>query len=190
MKLKYSDKVQKVEDLNTKIKETEKSNREKDEVIGDLSDIFNNILEEFEFPKLSNAFIDVNKYLPHVRNRQYDELGSLGAVTLITTAYYLSILLLGTTKEYNHLGLLIIDSPQSNLGASSNEDDDLFKDEKIYQSVVRYLVSLSEEYEDEFQILVVNNGYPNFLDSKYIIKEFDGNGTRELPYGLIDDIKS
>ncbi|QEK12336.1 AAA family ATPase [Crassaminicella thermophila] len=188
LKIEYSDKNETIKAINNKIKDMEDNKKDKNEVINELSELFSNILSEFKFPKLSNAYIDSRKYLPYVRDRLYSDLGSLGAVTLITVAYYLAILILGIQNDNNHLGVLMIDSPRSNLGASSNDSDELFKDEEIFNSVVRSLVNLSEQFEEDIQLIIVNNGYPDFLSKEYIIKEFDGDGTKSVPYGLIDDI--
>lgn len=184
----YIDKNEVINEINDKIKEIENGVNDKQTIIDDLSGIFRYILEDFKFPKLSDAYIDEKRYLPHVRNRLYSDLGSLGGVTLITMAYYLSILILGISNDNNHLGVLLIDSPRSNLGSSSDDKDELFKDEAIFNSVVKFFIEFDEKYNEKAQIIVINNGYPEFLNSKYIIKEFDGEGAKDLPYGLIDDI--
>ncbi|GLC31152.1 hypothetical protein [Clostridium omnivorum] len=186
----YRDGMNQADEINEKIKNVEGKSQIKGNIISKLSGIFYDILDDFKLPKLSNAFIDGKRYLPYVRGKLYSELGSLGAVTLITMAYYLSILVLGSKDENNHLGLLMIDSPRSNLGANNKDGDDVFKDEDIFNSVIKFLIKLDEELGSEIQLIVINNGYPDFLDSKYIIKEFDGNGTRGVPYGLVDDINS
>ena len=103
-------------------------------------------------------------------------------------AYYLAIIIKARTEEFNHLGLLIIDSPRKNLGAKASEEG--FKDEEIFNSIVRCLIKVDEEYGKDIQLIVVNNGYPTFLEKINIVKEFDGDGTKGLPYGLIDDIKA
>jgi len=176
-----------IEDLKDRIKNTEDTATCKEDVINDLSTLLEDILQGFKFPKLENVYIDGKTYLPYARGRLYRELGSLAGVTLITMAYYLAIAIKAREKEYNHLGLLIIDSPRKNLGADANEET--FKDEEIFNSIIRYFIKVDEQYGEELQLIVVNNGYPTFVESKYIIKEFDGVGTKVLPYGLIDDVQ-
>lgn len=61
-------------------------------IINQLTNKFNYLLEEFKFPKLDYGYIDGSNYLPYVRGRKYNDLGSLGGVTLIIMTYYLSIL--------------------------------------------------------------------------------------------------
>ncbi len=173
--------------IQDRIKDIEANRKDKDEVISELSDNFNDILESFSFPKLRDAYISEKNYLPYVRGKKYDQIGSLGAVTMITMAYFLSILTYGISENNNHPGLLIVDTPRKNLGARK-EDEVEFKDEAIFNSIISYFISLDTSLGNQLQVILVNNGYPEFLDKKYIVKEFDGNGTKGLPYGLIDDI--
>ncbi|CAH1202922.1 hypothetical protein PAECIP111891_02145 [Paenibacillus allorhizoplanae] len=174
--------------IKQRISEIESNSNDKSSVITNLSTCFNWILENFNFPKLQDAYIKPKDYLPYIRGRKYNELGSLGAVTMITMAYYLSILICGTKEDNNHPGFLIIDSPRKNLGADSKIEDEEFKDEAIFNSIIKFFLLLDKEYKNDFQIIVINNGYPDFVSKDLIIKEFDGKGTKGLPYGLIDDI--
>lgn len=177
--------------LEEQIKSVETNTITKEEVIKDLSQLFEEILSKFSFPKLNNAYIKESDYLPYVRGVKYDDLGSGGAVTMTTMAYYLSIALL-KLKNKNHLGLLIMDSPRKNLGADANLDDE-FKDEAIFNSIIKYFMSIfdGENNDDleEIQLIIVSNGTPEYLDKKDLIIEFDGEGNKGLPYGLIDDIE-
>ncbi|MCG4659004.1 hypothetical protein L0P73_00325 [[Clostridium] innocuum] len=174
-------KQKEVDALDTKIK-TKKSSSDKDEVLIGLSSTFSNILKSFKFPKLSDSFINKNNYLPYVRGKKYNDIGSLGAVTLITMAYYLSILLESKSEDLNHLNLLMIDTPRKNLGSSSKEKD--FQDDEIYHAVIRYLIQVCEDNDDDLQLIIVNNGYPDFLPNDNLVAEFSSNGK----VGLIDDI--
>ncbi|TDL80960.1 AAA family ATPase [Peribacillus frigoritolerans] len=181
--------------LIKRIDSLEKEKITKKDVIQNLSELFFEILEEFSFPKLSNAFIRESNYLPYVRGVKYDELGSGGAITMTTMAYFLSIALL-KLKNKNHLGLLIIDSPRKNLGADSKIDDE-FKDEEIFNSIIKYFTSLKDKNDpaktenpvEDIQLIVITNGNPDFLSEDDLIVKFDGKGTNELPYGLIDDVE-
>lgn len=103
-------------------------------------------------------------------------------------AYYLTVLLEGSGEQYSHLNLLMIDSPRKNLGAqaSQNEQDE-FKDEKIYNAIIRYFIDVGKTYNERIQLIVISNGYPEFLPKESIIAEFDSEGTNGLPRGLIDD---
>lgn len=183
LSLVLKDKQSELEDLKTKI-ENQKVMNNKSEVIGRLNVKFNEILKEFHFPKLSDAYIDPKGYLPHIRGRKYNELGSLGAVTLLTVAYYLTILEEASNKEIdsNHLNLLMIDTPSKNLGVSSKSAE--FQDEEIFKSIIGYFIELDNKLSNEIQLIIINNGYPDILPTKNIIKEFSADGNS----GLIDNI--
>lgn len=180
--------------LEEQINSIETDTLTKEEVVKDLSQLFDEILTEFSFPKLSDAYIKESDYLPYVRGVKYDELGSGGAVTMTTMAYFLSIALL-KIKNKNHLGLLIMDSPRKNLGADAKLDDD-FKDEAIFNSIIKYFMFIFDDENkhkddlEEIQLIIVSNGTPEYLNKNDLIVEFDGEGNKGLPYGLIDDIEN
>lgn len=179
--------------LSERITSMESDQLTKEDIVNDLSSLFKAILEEFSFPILSDAFIKESNYLPYVRGVKYDELGSGGAVTMTTMAYFLSIALLNTSNK-NHPGFLIIDSPRKNLGADSTANDE-FKDEEIFNSIIKYFISLSNKNKEEdlvhdLQLIIINNGYPPFLPKEDLVKVFDGKGTGDIPYGLVDDIEN
>ncbi|MED3891438.1 hypothetical protein P4601_16125 [Peribacillus frigoritolerans] len=183
-----------LEGIKSKIKGIEEDSVTKEDVINNLSNLFESILKGFSFPKLEDAYIKESDYLPYIRGVKYDELGSGGAVTMTTMAYFLSIALL-KSKNKNHPGLLIIDSPRKNLGADAKNNDE-FKDEAIFNSIIKYFNSIFEEKTieenqlDKIQLIIISNGNPEFLDKKNLIVNFDGDGTKGLPYGLIDDIEN
>ncbi|MBF2427916.1 DNA recombination protein RecN [Listeria welshimeri] len=179
--LLLSDKEKEVDRLKKQIKGKANLN-DKVSTFNLLSTRFSKILKEFQFPKLEKAYVNPKDYLPYVRERKYNSLGSLGAVTLITMAYYLSIFVETEDDTYNHLNLLMIDTPRKNLGTSSQNEE--FQDEEIYNSVIKYFISLGKTSSEEMQLLIINNGYPDFLPKKDLIVEFSSDGR----VGLIDDI--
>ncbi|MGE6575788.1 hypothetical protein ACQKFM_12750 [Paenibacillus xylanexedens] len=174
--------------LKERAKEIEQTNVDKDIILERISTVYETILEEFNFPKLADAYVGIKDYLPYVRGRKYDNIGSLGSVTMLTMAYYLSVLIVGNEGENNHPGLLIMDTPRKNLGADPNQDEEEFKDEKIFNSILRFFIKLDSEKSEQIQLIVINNGYPDFLSEEHIVAKFDGNGLKDLPYGLIDDL--
>lgn len=182
------DKDASIQILKANIKALSENTVDKQELLNDLSQEFERILKAFEYPKLNTAYIDEKRYLPYVRGRKYDDIGSLAGVTLITMAYYLTVMLVGTSAEFCHPNLLIIDSPRKNLGAQAakNEDEE-FKDEKIFNAIIKYLYEIAEAKKDDIQLIVVNNGYPEFLPAECIVAEFDADGRNGLPRGLVDD---
>lgn len=184
----FKKKEQSIDLLKSNIKGLSTNAVDKQALLEQLSNTLHAILENFEYPKLTNAYVDEKRYLPYVRNRKYDDIGSLAGVTLITMAYYLALLMIGSTDQYYHPNLLIIDSPRKNLGAqNTNDDDDEFKDEKIFNATIRCLYNIAESQKDEIQMIVVNNGYPDFLPHECVVAEFDSDEQHGLPKGLIDD---
>lgn len=174
--------------IRASIKTLSENAVDKQALLETLSTTFASILSDFEYPKLSNAYIDEKRYLPHVRGRKYDDIGSLAGVTLITIAYYLSIMLVGMSDEFDFPNLLIIDSPRKNLGAqASRDEEDEFKDEKIFNATIRTLYRIAEIHKDKLQLIVVNNGYPDFIPNECIVAEFDSDEHNNLSKGLIDD---
>lgn len=182
------DKEATIQQLKDSIKNLTKNSVSKDELMQELSSTFGKILGAFQYPKLSSAYIDEKSYLPYVRGRKYDDIGSLAGVTLITIAYYVALLLVGVHETFNHPGILIIDSPRKNLGAqASKSEDDEFKDEKIFNATIKQLYDVAEHNKERVQIIVVNNGYPDFIPRECIVAEFDPDQRNGLPQGLVDD---
>lgn len=180
-----SDKRAAIKGLSNSIRELTKNTISENELFARLSSTFVEVLSAFEYPKLSTAYIDEKDYLPYVRDRKYNDIGSLAAVSLITIAYYFTLLLVGREDRFAHPNLLIIDSPRKNLGAQSADEE--FRDEKIFNATIKYLYEKSEQYKDEVQVIVVNNGHPSFIPSECVVAEFDSDGRDGLPVGLIDD---
>lgn len=183
-----SDKKESLLALKNNLKVYNDSTTDKDDLFRELSQIFSNVLKNFKYPKLSTAYIDKDNYLPYVRGRKYDDIGSSGGVTIITMAYYISVMILGISKEFYHPGLLMIDSPRKNLGADNKDVGFEFKDEEIFNSIIRTMYSIAESNKDQMQLIIINNGYPEFVPKECIIAEFDSDGRNGLKKGLIDDI--
>lgn len=188
--------IQKIEnkiiELNDRIRDIQESGTDMQSLISKLSETFFKNLEKFNFPKLTTASISQRNYLPYVRGVKYDELGSLGAVTLINIAYFLSILELSLklNRSY-HPRILILDTIGKNLGTRDNENpDDEFKDSKIFRSLLKTLNDFGTSYSNQMQLIIINNDLTSEIDSSNIIAEFDGDGSNEIKYGLIDDIIS
>lgn len=155
---------------------------DKTEIIRELTSVFNSYLKLFHFPKLDYGYINEKNYLPYVRGRKYNDLGSLGGVTLIVVAYYLAIATMTLdTEKFYHLNLLMIDSPRKNLGANATQEE--FRDEEIFNSIIKTFIKFGKEQEEKIQLIVVSNGYPEFLPKNDLIVEFDP----KEKIGLIDD---
>lgn len=178
------------EELVNQIKDLENENVNFDLLIKQLSKIFYNTLKAFDFPKLSDAYISEKNYLPYVRNVKYDNLGSGGAVTLITIGYFVSILKTSIQlKKTYHPCLLMLDTIGKNLGTVENTiDEDEFRDHKIFRLMVKYLSEFANDNKDRVQLILINNNITDDVSQEDIIVQFDGNGTHGLKYGLIDDM--
>lgn len=183
-----TDKEAAIQQLKDNIKNLTKNSVSKDELMQELSSMFEETLGAFQYPKLSSAYIDEKSYLPYVRDRKYDDIGSLAGVTLITMAYYVALLLVGVHENFSHPGILIIDSPRKNLGAqASKSEDNEFKDERIFNATIKHLYEVAEQNKECVQVIVVNNGFPDFIPHECIVAEFDPDQRDGLPQGLIDD---
>ncbi|MFL9830975.1 hypothetical protein ABS764_08955 [Flavobacterium sp. ST-87] len=176
--------------IKKQIKDIEEEETNFDEIIKKISSIFQNTLKDFNFPKLYNAYIDSKTYLPYVRGIKYDNIGSLGAVTLVNIAYFMSIMEVSLSlKKSYHPKVILFDTIGKNLGTRESTDEgDEFKDSIIFKSVLKYFDNFSKKYRDKVQIIIVNNDYTSEIDEKDIILRFDGDGTKGIKYGLIDDI--
>lgn len=177
-------------ELSNRIKDLESENVNFDSIIDQLSKTFFNVLKEFDFPKLSDAYISIGNYLPYVRNVKYDELGSGGATTLITIAYFISILKVCIQlKKTYHPGVIMLDTIGKNLGAvENNENDDEYRDHKIFRLMLKYLSDFANKNPDNVQLILINNHYTDDVEEEDIIVQFDGDGSHGLKYGLIDDM--
>jgi hypothetical protein len=112
-----------IETLRGRINELSQ-NRPTREALDDLSERFEQTLNDFGFPKLYDGgrpHLD-EKLTPIVRGMPYRDIGSKGAKTLAAIAWALSIYELAIERDAPHPGFMMIDSPQQGLrpeGASA-----------------------------------------------------------------------
>jgi len=172
-----------ISSIRKNINKLKSEHNDKQEVVRKITKKFNQLLKDFKFPKLDYGYVGEKDYLPYVRNRKYNDLGSLGGVSLIVMAYYIGILETALVEDNNyHLDLLLIDSPRKNLGVDALQED--FRDEEIFNSVIKTFIQLDLNYKDSMQLIVINNGYPDFLPKECLIVEYAADGHK----GLIDDV--
>ncbi|MGE0057713.1 MAG: hypothetical protein AB7T32_06990 [Dehalococcoidia bacterium] len=165
--------------------DAEATNVERSDVIDDLKRRFGEILAEFHFPKLANAELD-QRYVPSVRGVRYDQLGSAGAMTLISLAWYLSVFEKSVEDDGAHPGLLMIDSPQKNLVPASGQQADDYQAPAIARGVYEHLLRWSSTSAGSTsQILIVDNDPPGSANA-HIAVRYSGD-VASPPYGLIDD---
>ena len=152
-------------------------------VIRSVSERFEQILAEIGYPKLNNPFID-SKLIPHVRGSVYTQASS-GGLTLISLAWYLAVWEVAFESNASTPGLLIIDSPQKNLGARVRDDDTDFADTRLVDAFYAHVESWLAGAGAGAQLVVVDNTPPQHV-RHHVIIEFTGRPD-VYPFGLIDD---
>ncbi|MCV7175449.1 ATP-binding protein [Mycolicibacterium sphagni] len=153
------------------------------QIVSALSQRFGEILNEIGYPKLSEPFID-SSLVPHVRGLPYTHASSGGTV-LISLAWHLAIWEIAHEMEASAPGLLVLDSPQKNLGHSAVQGDSEFADTTLvnnfYGHVRRWLAADGAGA----QLIVIDNSPPDFVADDVVV-EFTRD-PQQPPYGLITD---
>jgi len=154
-------------------------------VITRLTERFASTLAQFHFPKLSGAYLDPN-YTPFVRGLRYDKVGSAGATTLISLAWYLSLFEESVSTDGAHPGVLMLDSPQKNLVPATGQTADDFQAPAIALGVYEHLLSwCTSDTGLVNQLIVVDNDPPPMAETHLTVR-YSGDPALP-PYGLIDD---
>lgn len=175
--------------LRERARQLQEHRPSRESVVGDLSDRFAHILADFTFPKLddpSPPYIDAN-FVPHVRGNSYRDIGSTGALTLISMAWFIAIFERAIQTGAPHPGFLMIDSPQKNLTprADANIEDD-FADPAIVSRVWSRIISMtSNASRGSLQVLVVDNAPPSAASAHVVVRY--GGRLGPAPYGLIEN---
>jgi hypothetical protein len=155
------------------------------DVIASLTERYASTLAQFHFPKLSDAYLDPN-YTPFVRGLRYDKVGSAGATTLISLAWYLSLFEESVSTGGAHPGLLMLDSPQKNLIPATGQATDDFQAPAIALGVYEHLLNwCTSESGVVNQLIVVDNDPPSMAEAHLRVR-YTGDPAVP-PYGLIDD---
>lgn len=173
--------------LKTRITSLKQSRPDRASVTSDLSERFVGLLRAFGFPKLeqpSAPFLD-SSFVPYVRGNRYTEIGSSGALTLISLAWQLTIFERALEQGHRHPGLLLIDSPQKNLMPEDGQPGDDFADPAIPGRVWRHIVGWTNSMGAGCQVIIVDNKPPAFVDDHVVVR-YSGRRS-EPPYGLIED---
>ncbi len=152
-------------------------------IVRALSDRFAKILADFEYPKLSNALVD-GDLVPHVRGLPYSQASS-GGLVLISLAYHLAIWELAFERNAAAPGLLVIDSPQKNLGHAADRGDPDFADTRLVENFYRHVKTWLSGDGLGAQLIIVDNSPPESVSEDVVV-----HYTRDPnlpPYGLITD---
>lgn len=152
-------------------------------VVGDLSTRFAAILAEIGYPKLENPYLDQN-LVPHVRNLPYTAASS-GGMVLIGLAWNLALWEVAFELDADAPGLLVIDSPQKNLGHNSKASDVDFADATLVENFYAHAKGWLAAEGSGAQLIVVDNSPPEIVADDVVVR-FTRDADVE-PYGLITD---
>ena len=155
----------------------------RNELVRIMSDRFAAVLSDIGYPKLSDAYLD-DGLVPHVRGHSYLSASS-GGRTLISLAWYLALWEIAYERDANSPGLLMIDSPQKNLGHNVENVDPDFADAALVEGFYRHVLDWLAGDGAGAQIVVVDNSPPEST-LEHVVVRFSRDPTHP-PYGLIDD---
>lgn len=151
-------------------------------IIGAISKRFGEILQDIQYPKLSNPMI-ADDLIPHVRNHPYTEASS-GGVVLISLAWNLAVWEVAFETGADAPGLLVIDSPQKNLGHDSKDDAD-FADTTLVENFYRHVKTWLAGDGAGAQLIVVDNSPPELVADDVVVRFTRSSAVP--PYGLIPE---
>ncbi|WP_157502323.1 coiled-coil domain-containing protein [Leucobacter celer] len=154
----------------------------RDEVKRALSQRFAEILTDFGYPKLKgDAWLD-DKLIPHVRGALYTKASS-GGLVLISLAWAMAIWEISWEREALLPGVLVIDSPQKNLGHRASPEDRDFADARLVDNVYAHAATWLSGQGQGAQLVLVDNSPPQHVNT--LVRY---SGDRDVkPFGLIDD---
>jgi hypothetical protein len=152
-------------------------------VITRLSRRFGEILGDMGYPKLSQPYLD-DRLMPHVRGLPYTAASS-GGLVLISLAWYLSIWEVAHEEGARAPGLLIVDSPQKNLGHKAHDDDPDFADARLVENFYRHVKGWLGANGAGAQLVVVDNSPPVSVADDVVVRYTRNRNVP--PYGLIDN---
>ena len=179
---------ERITELRQHIQELRGNRPDRQVVTNDLAQRFAELLAAFGFPKLDEPeppTID-NKFVPYVRGNRYTDIGSTGALTLISLAWELAIFERAVEQGDPHPGFLMIDSPQKNLKPETGvTGSDEFVDAAIPRHVWEHILNWSAGMGKSAQIVVVDNLPPDIAD-EHVVVRYSGQADQP-PYGLIED---
>jgi hypothetical protein len=161
-----------------------KQRPDRDRVISDISNRYRQILETIRYPKVDEdgalpPYID-NNLVPYVRGQHFKEASSGGQV-LVTLAWALAIFEVAYEAGAAHPGVLMIDTPQKNLGGQA--DDTEFADIHLVEAIYDHILAWLDGVGRGAQVIVVDNTPPSNADGHVRIR-YTRDPSRP-PFGLI-----
>ncbi len=169
--------------LLRKERQEQSSRPDRNSIVSVVSARFVEILGDFGYPKLSDAGLN-SKFIPTVRGSNYTRASS-GGLTLISLAWAFAIWEVAFERDALAPGLLIVDSPQKNLGHTAHPDDDDFADARLVNNIYEHIEQWLDGAGAGAQIILVDNSPPPTVDEHVVIR-FSGRA-EQPPFGLIDD---
>ena len=118
-----------VAQLRTELERLQRDRPSRDAVTASLSGLFASVLSQVRFPALRDVRVDPRLYLPIVRGQHYGELSSRGAIALAVTGWHVAVLEYFAARPGLFPGLMILDSPLSNIGHDAADHE--FRDQQI-----------------------------------------------------------
>ncbi|RFA06683.1 hypothetical protein B7R21_18975 [Subtercola boreus] len=159
---------------------------DRDAILRQLASRFGSILEDIGYPKLRDPYIDGN-LVPYVRGLPYTEASS-GGMVIIALAWNLALWEIAFEQDADAPGLLIIDSPQKNLGHNSAGDDEEFADAQLVERFYAHVKTWLATDGIGAQAIIVDNSPPSTVANDVVVN-FTRNPNMP-PYGLIHDAVS
>lgn len=163
-----------------------KQRPDRDRVISDVSVRYRYILERIQYPKVSETgalppYIDSN-LVPYVRGQHFKEASSGGQV-LVTLAWALAIFEVAYEAGAAHPGVLMIDTPQKNLGGQA--DDTEFADIHLVEAIYDHILQWLDGAGRGAQVIIVDNTPPVNADQHVRVRYT--RDPNKPPFGLIDN---
>lgn len=161
-----------------------KQRPDRDRVLADITARYAQILRTIKYPKVDESstlppYID-SYLVPHVRGQHFKEASSGGQV-LVTLAWALAVFEIAYETDAAHPGILMIDTPQKNLGGQA--DDAEFADIHLVERLYEHLLNWLDHAGRGAQVIIVDNTPPANADEHVIVRY-----TRDPanpPFGLI-----
>ncbi len=150
-------------------------------IVRKLSDRFGQVLADIGYPKLSDPHLN-NDLVPSVRGLPYTAASS-GGLTLISLAWYVALWEVAFEDGARAPGLLMIDSPQKNLGQGAEDPD--FADARLVGNFYRHVKTWLAGPGDGAQLIVIDNSPPDLVADDVVVRYT--RSARVAPYGLVED---
>jgi hypothetical protein len=163
-----------VAQLRAELERLQRDRPSRDAVVSGLSELFASILSRVKFPAMRDVRIDANSYVPIVRGQHYGELSSRGAIALAVTGWHLAVLEYFAIQPGLFPGLMILDSPLSNVGHDAADQE--FRDQQIVNAFYVLLADIDARLKHA-QLLICDNRPPSNAESLVIVR-FTGDETK------------